>query len=61
MKLVVGHGVCVFLLVFISIGVQRWRWMMVFEGDGDGLLRLTVAAMVPQGGSEQLRQLRELS
>ncbi len=61
MKLVVGHGVCVFLLVFISIGVQCWRRMMVFEGDGDELLSLTVAVMVPQGGSEQRRQLRELS
>ena len=58
MKWVVGHGVCVFLLVTISIGVQCWSWMMAFKGDGDGFF-LTEVVMVPHGSSEQQRQLRE--
>jgi hypothetical protein len=61
MRWVVGHGVCVFLFVTISIGVQCWRWMMAFKGDGDGFFCLTEVVMVPQGSSEQQRQLRELS
>jgi hypothetical protein len=35
--------------------------MMAFKGDGDGFFCLTEVVMVPQGSSEQQRQLQELS